>query len=118
MVTAAPLVPKDVRTTLNYYKPIGEEAPFQYVYDPPEGVERNNIGAEEHPVLVHDARGRQKEFSLSLDTSGFQFTHHESAEKGFDDEERIEKVYYPEVEELLKKEVGAKRVFIFDHTIR
>ena len=41
-----------------------------------------------------------------------------SAEKDFTDEERIQSVYYKEVEELLKKEVGAKRVFIFDHTIR
>jgi len=36
-----------------------------------------------------------------------------------DDEERIKTVQYlREVEELLEKETSAKRVFIFDHTIR
>ena len=41
-----------------------------------------------------------------------------SVEKEFDDDERIQNVYYPEVEKLLKEVAGAKRVFIFDHTIR
>lgn len=110
------LAPHDVQTTLNYYKPIGEEAPYQYVLDPPEGTPSNNIGAEPHPAVIHDVRG--KEDSVSLDTTGFTFVKHTSVEKDFVDDEQIEKVYYPEVIELLKKEVGAKRVFIFDHTIR
>lgn len=118
MATAAVLTPHDVPTTLNYYKPIGEEAPFQYVQDPPEGVEKTNIGADPHPAVVHDARGKEKEYNLSLDTSGFQFVNWPSVEKDFTDEKRIEEVYYKEVEEILKKVAGAKRVFIFDHTIR
>ncbi|CCM00962.1 uncharacterized protein FIBRA_03010 [Fibroporia radiculosa] len=116
MATAAVLAPHDVPTTLNYYSPIGEEAPYQYVIEPPEGVPRDNIGTDTHPVTVHDARGREAEFTI--DNGGFQFVKHVSAEKDFDDEERIKAEYYKEVEELLKKEVGAKRVFIFDHTIR
>lgn len=118
MVTAAPLVPHDVPTTFNYYAPIGEEAPFQYVYDPPEGQEKTNIGTDPHPAVVHDARDKQDEYDLSLDTSGFHFVKYPSVEKDFTDEERIQDVYYKEVEEILKKEAGAKRVFIFDHTIR
>ena len=43
---------------------------------------------------------------------------HKSEETEFVDEERIKSVYYKEVEELLKKVTGAKRVVIFDHTIR
>ena len=110
--------PHDVPTTMNYYTPIGEEAPYQYVYDPPEGTKKDNIGLDPHPVVVRDARNKEKEYNLSLDTSGFQFVKYPSVEKDFTDEKRIEEVYYKEVEELLKKEVGAKRVFIFDHTIR
>jgi len=116
MASADILVPHDVPTTLNYYKPIGDEAPFQYVETPPAGKPNNNIGAESHDVVVHDVRG--KEDTVGLDKTGFTFVKHESVEKDFDDEERIKNVYYKEVEELLKKEVGAKRVFIFDHTIR
>jgi len=106
----------DVPTTLNYYAPIGDEAPYSYVQEPPEGKPSTNIGTDPHPVVVHDARGRESEFTI--DTTGFQYVKNVSSEKDFDDEERIQSVYYKEVEELLKKEVGAKRVFIFDHTIR
>lgn len=116
MATAAVLSPHDVPTTLNYYAPIGEEAPFQYVQEPPAGVPKNNIGADPHSTTIHDVRG--KEDTVSLDKTGFQFVKHVSSEKDFLDEEKIKTVYYKEVEELLKKEVGAKRVFIFDHTIR
>ena len=116
MATAAVLAPHDVPTSLNYYTPIGTEEPYQYVLSPPEGKEPNNLGVEPHDVTVHDARGRESDFSL--DTSGFQFVKYPSAEKEFDDEERIKAVYYPEVEALLKEVAGAKRVFIFDHTIR
>ena len=110
MATAAVLAPRDVPTTLNYYTPVpdSDEAPFQYVYDPPAGQPRDNIGEEKHEVVIHDARGKEQEYGLSLDTSGFQFVKHVSAEKDFTDEKRIEEVYYKEVEELLKKEVGAK----------
>ena len=119
MATAV-LAPHDVPTTLNYYipEPSSDETPYQYVYDPPAGKPSNNIGAEPHEVVIRDARGREKEYDLSLDTSGFQFVHYVSQEKEFDDDKRIETLYYKEVEELLKKEAGAKRVFIFDHTIR
>lgn len=116
MATAAVIPPHDVQTTLNYYTPIGNEAPFQYVFDPPEGTDKHNIGNDPRPAVVHDARGRESEFTL--DNAGFQFVKHVSTEKEFLDDERIQDVYYKEVEELLKKEVGAKRVFIFDHTIR
>ncbi len=36
----------------------------------------------------------------------------------FDDEDEIRRVYYPEVEVLLKATLGAERVVIFDHTVR
>lgn len=116
MATAAVLSPHNVDTTLNYYAPIGDEAPFQYVFDPPAGTEKTNIGADPHPATVHDARGKQSEFTL--DNAGFQFINHVSSEKEFFDDEKIADVYYKEVEELLKKHTGGKRVFIFDHTIR
>lgn len=116
------LAPHDVPTTLNYYARdttvVPEEKPFQLTYDPPAGKPRSNVGTDPHPAVIRDARGREEEYGLSLDTSGFQFVKHVSQEKEFDDDKRIEDVYYKEVEELLKKEAGAKRVFIFDHTVR
>ncbi|KAI0647771.1 hypothetical protein C8Q79DRAFT_905871 [Trametes meyenii] len=116
MATASVLAPHDVPTTLNYYAPTDEEAPYQYVEKPPVGKPSTNIGTDPHPVLVHDARGHEKDFSL--DQNGFQYVQWPSVESEFDNDERIKEKYYPEVEEILKKVAGAKRVFIFDHTLR
>lgn len=116
MATASVLAPQDVPTTLNYYAPVGDEAPYQYVQEPPAGRPSTNIGSDPQPVLVHDARGREAEFSL--DQNGFQYVKWPSVESEFNDDERIKEKYYPEVEEILKTVAGAKRVFIFDHTIR
>ncbi|KAI0755227.1 hypothetical protein C8Q80DRAFT_1093485 [Daedaleopsis nitida] len=111
--------PHDVSTTLNYYKPRegDSDEPYRYIYlTPPPGKLEHNLGEDQQPVVVHDARGREQDFSL--DTNGFQFVKHVSAEREFVDEERIKSVYYKEVEELLKNVTGAKKVFIFDTTIR
>ncbi|EJC97624.1 uncharacterized protein FOMMEDRAFT_130279 [Fomitiporia mediterranea MF3/22] len=119
MATAAVQKPHDVPTTLNYFAPTDDDAPYFYspsVEEIPDGKKRSNIGSESHPAVIHDVRG--KEETVGLDKTGFQFVKHKSSEKEFLDEERIKNVYYKEVEELLKKEAGAKRVFIFDHTIR
>ncbi|TCD65763.1 hypothetical protein EIP91_002248 [Steccherinum ochraceum] len=117
MATAAVLPPRDVPTTMNYYaQGENKEAPYQYVSDPPAGKPKTNVDKDTRSVVVHDARGREADFNL--DQNGFQYVKHVSQEKEFRDDERIKEVYYKEVEELLKKEVGAKRVFIFDHTVR
>ena len=114
--------PHDVQTTLNYYKPLDGAADpsgeaYRYIYTtPPPGRSEHNLGDDPRPVVVHDARGREDEFSL--DVHGFQFVRHVSAETEFVDEQRIKEVYYKEAEELLKRVTGAKRVLIFDHTIR
>jgi len=118
MATAAVLPARDIPTTLNYYQRTGDEAPFIYTYELPKDTPKTNIGNDPHPVVVHDARGKESE--LTLDTSGFQFVKNKTTleREDFDNDEKIISVYYKEVEELLKKEAGAKRVFIFDHTIR
>ena len=43
---------------------------------------------------------------------------HRTAERDFTDEAAITGGYYAETEQLLKDQLGADRVFIFDHTIR
>lgn len=52
-------------------------------------------------VVVQDITGHENEYIL--DKNGFQFVHHISQEKNFDDEGRITSVYYAEVERLLKE---------------
>ncbi|KAF9242504.1 hypothetical protein BU15DRAFT_43785 [Melanogaster broomeanus] len=112
------LASRDVQTMLNYYVPTDDQPPYYYVDEPPAGVARTNTSDDTHPVVIHDARGKGDTFGL--DISGFQFVNYPSVEKDFDflDEEKIKTAYYAEVEEILRKYAGAKRIFIFDHTIR
>lgn len=90
--------PKDVETTLNYYKPNADGSPPHPTYtDRPETYDRP---VESHQVTVHDVAGREKEYTL--DGNGFQFHQHTSVEKDFLDDEQIKAQYYPETEQLLK----------------
>ncbi|KAI0036517.1 hypothetical protein K488DRAFT_40880 [Vararia minispora EC-137] len=111
------LISRDVQTTLNYFsKTTDGEQPYNYTYQLPAGQPTTNIDSETHSVTIHDARGHESEFNV--DDNGFTFLKSPAKEKLFEDEEAITTGYYKEVEELLRKEVGAKRVVIFDHTIR
>jgi hypothetical protein len=117
-MAAAVLADHPVPTSLNYFaSTLNGEAPYNFTYSPPpDGLPQSNITVEAIDTVIYDIRG--KEDTVSLDTSGFQFVRHMSQEKEFVDEEAIRTRYYDEVEELLKKYTGAKRVLIFDHTIR
>ncbi|KAH8883272.1 hypothetical protein GQ53DRAFT_882826 [Thozetella sp. PMI_491] len=103
-----------VETTLNYYKPNEDGSPPNPTYfDRPETYAQP---MESHAVTVTDVTGDELEYTL--DSSGFQFHPHSSAEKNFDDDDQIRVSYYAEMEQLLKDVTGASRVFIFDHTVR
>ena len=118
MATAAVISPHDVHTSLNYFAstPNGEP-PYNFTYSPPpDGLPQSNIITEAIDTVVHDVRG--EEDTVSLETTGFEFVRHVSEEKLFVDEGAIKTRYYKEVEEFLKKRIGAKRILIFDHTIR
>ncbi|MCY4443169.1 MAG: CmcJ/NvfI family oxidoreductase, partial [Deltaproteobacteria bacterium] len=49
---------------------------------------------------------------------GFVLVRHDTRMKDFYDEEEVRTVYYKETEELVKRTSGAKRVVVFDHTLR
>ena len=89
---------QDVVAEFNYYKDPGDGSkPHPSYVGKPETYERP---AEALTHLVHDIRGLEDEYSL--DTTGFQIYKHVSAEKAFQDDEEIKRVYYPEIEEILK----------------
>ena len=71
---------------------------------------------DDHLVPIHNGRSWDKPFNL--DVHGFELTEHSTAMKDFMDVKEIESVYYPEIEALIKKQSGASRVVIFDHTVR
>lgn len=90
---------RDVTTIFNYFKdPADGSPPAPNYANKPSTITPEKDSRQQ---VVHDIRGREDEYTL--DTTGFEIFKHESVEKTFDDEERIKAVYYPEVEELLKK---------------
>jgi hypothetical protein len=107
--------PKPLTATLHYLKR-GAEKPVRYVSDPPPGVPAWNGIDDPRDIRIEDARGREDEFTL--DRNGFQLVKARSAVTDFYSPAEVERVYYPEVEQLLKKTLGASRVQIFDHTVR
>ncbi|KAI0794358.1 hypothetical protein C8Q74DRAFT_1315127 [Fomes fomentarius] len=116
MATDTNPAPRDVQTTLNYLKPLDDQPPMQYVGTTVHGETKTNVGVDPRQAVVHDIRGREAEFNLN--THGFQFLRWPSVEREFVDEDAIKSKYYSEVETILKQATGAKRVHIFDHTIR
>lgn len=71
---------------------------------------------EDRTVEIHNAwRIRSK---LRLEQEGFMLASHPTRMKNFLDENELKSVYYPEIEQLVRRESGASRVVIFDHTIR
>ena len=67
-------------------------------------------------MTIHNGRRDAKGFTL--DRNGFRFVPHPTKMTDFFDEAEIKRVYYPEMEALIKAESGAKRVVVFDHTLR
>ena len=70
----------------------------------------------EHKMTIYN--GRAIADRLSLEREGFIFVNHETRMKNFYDEAEVRRLYYRETEELVKKTSGAKRVVVFDHTLR
>ncbi|MBV8054366.1 MAG: methyltransferase [Deltaproteobacteria bacterium] len=103
-----------VEATLNYFA-ASSEKPVIYTYEPPPGIPRATGKSEPRPVPIHNAR---LERDLSLDKQGFQLVRQETAVHDFYDHAEVEKVYYPEVELLLKEATGAEKVVVFDHQVR
>jgi len=69
-----------------------------------------------HDVTVKDMRPIRDD--ITLDKAGFELIDHVSKEKDFLDEKRITEVYYPEVEEIIKRKTGATKVVVISHMCR
>ncbi len=72
--------------------------------------------ADPHIIAIEDGRPRRREFSL--DGSGFEFADHPTAVVDFLDRDELRAVYYPEAADLIARMSGARRVHVFDHTLR
>lgn len=88
------------------------------VFNPPMGGGVPKRSHPDRPVRVSIRNGRTAKDGFDLERDGFALRRAPSAVADFYDDAEVERVYYPELEALLKRETGASRVLIFDHTIR
>ena len=109
--------PAAVKATLAYFNPPADGSrPYQYTEPHPvTGKPIRNWTQTFHEVEIENLRG--KEGTVSLDTTGFQFITSEAKHKSFANDEEIQREYYPESIELLKKITGASKVVLFDHSM-
>ena len=90
--------------------------PVSYTFEPPAGTPWRTGRYAAQEVEIRDARPLARQ--LSLDGAGFEVRRHESAVADFYDESEVRRVYYPEVERLVRAATGAARVLVFDHNVR
>jgi hypothetical protein len=106
---------ESIEATVNYFLDIGEK-PFTYTGGAGSLDKRSGGGVDQRHVTLRN--GRLVAADFALDRDGFRFVRHDTKVKDFFDGAELRRVYYPEMEELVKTETGATRVVVFDHTLR
>lgn len=87
-----------------------------YFYDDPKSADIREPGDDSRKQTVYN--GWSKASSFSIDKEGFALNDFQTDFDDWEEEARVREHFYPEVVEFLKKTLGAKRVLVFDHTIR
>lgn len=108
-------LPDYVEAQVNYLER-DHQKPVTYLYEPPADVPVRSARSTKHWMQIRN--GRNNVNQLTLDNQGFAFVHHHSRVANFYDPEEVTRVYYPEVEQLVKEITGAVRVHVFDHNVR
>jgi hypothetical protein len=115
MLAQADAAPDTIETSVNYYRDTGE-TPFTWSGGTGSTEVRSSNSVEPHRVTMRN--GRKRAGGSVLERDGFHFRSHDTKMRDFFDADEIQRVYYPEMEALIKEESGAKRVVVFDHTLR
>jgi len=104
-----------IEATLNYIVNDGTKI-FTETASPGGTDVRSGGKPDPRPVMIRNGRHRARDFML--ERTGFRFIRHDTVVGDFLDETEVQRVYYPEMEALVKAESGASRVVVFDHTLR
>jgi hypothetical protein len=107
--------PSSVRATFNYTKDVDRLTEL-YFYECDAAKDIHEPGDSPHEMAVTDGWHRAKSFSI--DKEGFSVEDFKSSYDKWQDDEAVKSSFYPEIVEMLKQRTGAKRILVFDHTIR
>jgi hypothetical protein len=104
-----------VTATMNYSVDNGIP-PDYYFYEPDPSVKINPPGTDTREVKIFDGWPRADEFAI--DREGFEIKPFADSFDQFDDDAAIHRLFYPQIVAFVKQQTVAKRVEVFDHTIR
>lgn len=105
----------EIDASVNYHVKKNSRQAFEFDVD---GIIGNLVSPElvPKPVKVNDVRGDGWE--PNFDRDGITFLQHSSAVRDFQNEQELNYIYDAELADLLKTNIGAKEVVVFDHTVR
>jgi hypothetical protein len=104
-----------LEATINYLAPIPDR-PFFFLFEPPAGTPGRNTRGDRRTMAIGDAR--QLDPAPSLDREGFALARHVTAVTDLYDQGAVQLTYYREIEALVRRVTGARRVLAFDHNVR
>lgn len=111
------MTPDSVMTTLNYT--VDNNIPHNHFFYEPSGDDKhisNPAGTDSQQVEVFNGWGDVKNFHV--DKEGFELRPFSDSFVEFDNDTLVTTVFYQQVIDFIKSCTGAKRVEVFDHTIR
>ena len=108
--------PKTLEATLTYF--VDTETMPVTLVGVPGGRDQRVGGGSSQPRRFTLRNGRPEADDFVLERNGFRFVHHDTKVVDFFDEDEVRRVYYPEMQALVKAETGASRVEVFDHPLR
>jgi hypothetical protein len=114
-ITELDPAPDQIEATLNYIVDDGSKV-FTIVASPGGSDTRSGGTPDPRRITIHNGRPHANDFIL--ERHGFRFLRHDTKVDEFYDDDQIPRIYYPEMEALIKAESGARRVVVFDHTLR
>ncbi|MFW8591335.1 CmcJ/NvfI family oxidoreductase [Glaciecola sp. 2405UD65-10] len=105
----------NISATVNYHIKSNTSQAFHFDVD---GIDGNLISPElvTTEVKVKDLRGQTD--AVNFNDNGITFKTFPSNISAFDDSDAWHKQYNQEISQLLKSEIGASEVIVFDHTLR
>lgn len=106
---------RTVHAPMNYTVDNGRPADY-YFYEPDPSVELNPPGTDTRIVPIADGWPLVNRFSA--DREGFELKPFDPGFTAFDDDAAVKSAFYDQVIAFVQRQTGAKRVVVFDHTLR
>ncbi|KAL5321802.1 hypothetical protein ACEPPN_009765 [Leptodophora sp. 'Broadleaf-Isolate-01'] len=109
--------PGEVRANFNYTKDVDKPTEI-YFYESEAAKDIHEPGDDPREMTVTDGWERNRVTPFTADKEGFSVHSFTTQYNKWENEANVRELFYPEVVEFVKKTTGARRVLVFDHTIR